>query len=284
MADLREVREWYAEEIRYAAAIEQEGIVTAFATVPRESFLGLGPWAIHHVDGRYWQTPNDDPKHVYHNVVVAIDSTRRLNNGQPSWLASAIQTLVVREKDRVAHIGCGTGYYSAILAKIVGQEGHVIAVEVDGALAEHARTNVACFPNIQIVNANGTDCEIGPCDAVLVNAGVSRLSLAWLEALKPGGRLLVPLTMSDDANGTIGEGRSLKVTRAPEGYTAAFVNNVGIYHCIGGRDEKSLQQLRAAVQRAGWEPVASLRLDKHIREEECWLHAEDYCLSTRPLV
>jgi protein-L-isoaspartate(D-aspartate) O-methyltransferase len=53
-------------------------------------------------------------------VLVAIDEKRLLNNGQPSFLAILIEALALQEGDHVVHVGCGTGYYSAILAEFVG--------------------------------------------------------------------------------------------------------------------------------------------------------------------
>ena len=80
------MRAWYAEEVRVAGTVEHEAVVQAFASVPREHFLGPGPWRFLGQIGRdrYRTTPDADPRHVYHNVVVALDETRRLNNGQPS--------------------------------------------------------------------------------------------------------------------------------------------------------------------------------------------------------
>ena len=57
--------------------------------MPRERFLGPGPWRILSPVSlsEYWTTENADPRYVYHDVLVAIDQTRRLNNGQPSLWA-----------------------------------------------------------------------------------------------------------------------------------------------------------------------------------------------------
>ena len=65
---------------------------------------------------KYSTTPDDNPKHVYADVLVAIDADRGLNNGQPSGLASWIDALDLKSGERVFHIGCGTGYYTALMA------------------------------------------------------------------------------------------------------------------------------------------------------------------------
>jgi len=83
------LRRFYAEELRAVANLQSEALVRAFAKVPREHFLGPGPWRVRSpgFEG-YWTTKDVDPKHLYHNVLVAIDPTRQLNNGHPSFLAS----------------------------------------------------------------------------------------------------------------------------------------------------------------------------------------------------
>src|SRR5689334_4561560 len=96
--NIDELRQYYAEEIRAVANVQTEALVAAFAKVLRENFLGPGPWQIVNPDswqamspgakgGSYRTTEDADPRHLYHNILVAIDASRGLNNGQPSGLA-----------------------------------------------------------------------------------------------------------------------------------------------------------------------------------------------------
>ncbi|HKC65040.1 MAG TPA: hypothetical protein VKB86_15465, partial [Pyrinomonadaceae bacterium] len=124
--NLDELRQYYAEEIRAVANIQSEALVAAFARVPREDFLGPGPWLIPNPDswqaispganlkggGSYRTTPDTDPRHLYHNILVAIDAERKLNNGQPGSLAMWIDALELQAGDTVLHVGCGVGYYT----------------------------------------------------------------------------------------------------------------------------------------------------------------------------
>jgi len=48
--------------------------------------MGAGPWQIMASAG-YRTTPDDDPRHVYHDVLIALQAERLLNNGHPSFLA-----------------------------------------------------------------------------------------------------------------------------------------------------------------------------------------------------
>jgi protein-L-isoaspartate(D-aspartate) O-methyltransferase len=124
-ADLATVRFYYAERLRYVAHLKSEGLIHALSEVPRERYLGPGPWQLYNLqDGSYWLTPDNNPRHLYHNVLVAIDARRKLNNGLPSALAYQIEALNLQPNDHVVHIGCGTGYYTAIMAQLVGRRPH----------------------------------------------------------------------------------------------------------------------------------------------------------------
>jgi protein-L-isoaspartate(D-aspartate) O-methyltransferase len=130
---VRTARQLYAEELRFTANVIIRSVTKAFATVPREHFVGAGPWRIKspmRVED-YWTTADADPRHVYHDVLIALDETRGINNGQPSLWAKLYDELNMRTGMHVVHIGAGVGYYTAILAEIVGRSGRVIAIEVD---------------------------------------------------------------------------------------------------------------------------------------------------------
>lgn len=275
-ADMIRQRRWYADELRWSAKLQSERLVQAFATVPREAFLGRGPWQIlgdRQLVRGYTRTSNADPSHLYHDVLVAIDARRGLNNGHPSFLASLIDQLKLKEGETVYHVGCGTGHYSAVIAEMVGPDGRVIAADIDKALAQRARRNLKSYLQVEVVNADGIAYDPGQVDAIFVNAGVTQLSRVWLDMLRAKGRLIVPFTLKT------GEGRILKVTRAKPIWRARFISHVGIYHCIGGRSRSAESRLRKAFAAGGAEKVRSLRLDDHERNWNCWLHCRGTCLS-----
>jgi len=281
--DIETLRQYYAEELRAVANIQSEAVVRAFAKVPREHFLGPGPWQIVNpwrldVEPSYRITPDADARHIYHNVLVAIDAERHLNNGQPGFLAFLIDALELQEGEHVVHIGCGTGYYTAIIGEVVGPKGHVTAIEIDPELASRARSNLSYLSDVQVVAGDGGDLDPGPTDAILINAGATHPRAIWLDSLRLGGRLLVPLTVTEDADGG-GGGRVLKVTRQLRGFTACFISGVGIFSCVGGRHQDLNQRLKEAFARGDWKLVQSLRRDQHELTDTCWLHAESFCLS-----
>jgi len=283
MSDLEAVRQFYAEELRAVANLKSERLVKAFAKVPREHFLGPGPWQIVNpwwleTDPSYRTTSDADPRHLYHNVLVGIDPNRRLNNGQPSFLAFLIDSLELQEGEHVVHIGCGTGYYTAIMAEVVGSNGRVTAIEIDPDLARHARSNLSYLAHVQIIEGDGGKHDPGPSDAILVNAGVTHPSLVWLDSLRHGGRLLLFLTAETDTAGS-GGGYVLKVTFKPGGLACCFISRVGVFSCVGTRDPELNEKLKNAFTGETWKSVQSLRRDAHEATDTCWLHGETFCLS-----
>ena len=285
MADLSALRRAYAEMLRTAANVQSEALVEAFARVAREHFLGPGPWQIMSSPNlAYATTPDADPAHLYRDVVVAIDSTRLLNNGQPSALARWFDALALGAGERVLHVGCGVGYYTAVLAETVGTSGQVTGIEYDAQLAARAAANLAYLPNASVQHGDGATIDTGWRDAIFINAGATHPRQLWLDRLTLGGRLVMPLTASlncDNPN-DLGMGLMLKVVREEDRYGAALFSPVGIFPCIGTRDPESERSLREAFARGNWESVRSLRRDPHDATDTCWLHGAEVCLSLLP--
>lgn len=278
---LEEALRFYAEELRFTAPVEREEVVAAFARVPRERFLGSPPWQVFMEGGVYREIPGGDPRSTYHNVIFAIDVARRLHNGQPSLLARLIDESGAAPGHHVVHVGCGTGYYSAVLAELVGEAGRVTAIELDEDLALRARENLADWPHVEVKQADGTLFDPGAANAVLVNAGATHPAPVWLDRLLPGASLILPLTVSAPLHGV---GWVLKATQGVRGLAARFICRVGIYPCVGARDDALDRRLREAYARGDEAllQVRSLRRDDHAEGESCWLHSDDFCLSCLP--
>jgi protein-L-isoaspartate(D-aspartate) O-methyltransferase len=288
-ATLEDVRQFYAEEVQVTANLKSEALVRALATVPREVFLGPGPWQVQGFDemlagtgaaASYRPTPDANPRHVYHNVAIALDPSRLLNNGHPGTLATWIDRLGIGPGFRVAHVGCGTGYYTAVIAEIVGSAGRVLAFDVDAALAERARANLSSYPHVTVVNGDAHAIDDGPFDAMLVNAGATHPQRAWLDALGDQGKLMLPLTC-EFAPGAPGKGGLFLVAREGAGFTARFAGMVMVYSCSGSRDAALNDKLRQNLSRPIWGGVKSLRTDPHDADDTCWLHGDGWCFSTK---
>ena len=268
-------RRAYAAEIARRAGISDPRIEAAFAAVPREDFAGSPPWRIGS-GGLFGQSSSSDPARLYEDVLVAIDAERGINNGQPSLHAQSIAALELREGETVVQIGAGAGYYTAILAELVGPEGAVTAYEIEPDIAARAAANLARYPQVEVRARSGVE-DLPQADAIYVNAAASHPLRAWLDALKVGGRLVFPLQAAGSS------GAMLLVTRPQRGdaWPARFLLDVVFIACEGAQDPKVARKLNEAFRRGGSERVRSLRLgDAPSRTD--WVRGDDWALSTEP--
>ena len=107
----------YAEELRFSAHARSRSVVDAFATVPRERFVGPGPWQIKSPTrmGDDWTTPDVDPRNVYHDTLIALDAERGINNGQPSlWIALFDELGIAAGDGKELHTCGGAGGQTSI--------------------------------------------------------------------------------------------------------------------------------------------------------------------------
>jgi protein-L-isoaspartate(D-aspartate) O-methyltransferase len=282
---IAEHRRRYAEELRFVAHLRSPAVVAAFAAVPRERFVGPGPWRIRsNPSGGYWTTEDAAPRHVYHDVLIALDEARGINNGQPSLWAGLFDQLEIAAGETLLHLGCGTGYYTAIAAELAGSAGRVTAIEIDAGLAEAARGALAPWPQVTVVEADGAHAPLAPADAIIVSAGATHPLPAWLDALKPGGRLLLPLTAEDRWGGMLLVTRHFHREDGGDAYAARFVSPAGFIPFSGARDPEIGSRLAAAFARDRGAEVRSLRRAPATPDETCWLAGEGWWLSTAPLM
>lgn len=276
---IEQVRRWYADELRFTAKVQSSAVVDAFATVARERFLRPGPWRIKSPMNlaEYWTTDDADPRAVYHDVLIALDEARGINNGQPSLWAFFFDQLGIKATEEVLHLGCGTGYYTAVAAQLTGLAGKVTAIEIDPILAERAHAALTDWPQVTVSNTDGTRSAFAPVDVIFASAGATHPLQSWLDGLKPGGRLLFPMTTTRE-----GPGAALLVTRGPKDeFAARFVCRAGFIPFEGARDPEVSRRLATALRQDLGAAVKSLRRDSHAEADTCWLHSEGWCLSRR---
>ncbi|OKO69749.1 methyltransferase domain-containing protein [Bradyrhizobium sp. NAS96.2] len=284
-AELRIVRRAYAKQILAAANVVDPRLTAAFAAIPREDFVGPGPWMMLRWWSRdYVPTPDADPVYLYTNDLVALLPARRLNNGQPSLHAYLMYQAAPAGGEHVVHIGTGTGYYTAILAHLVGPCGRVTGIEYDVELAARAKANLAPYPNVEIIAGDGTLVAFDSANVIYVNAGCTRPAARWLDGLADGGRLILPLTSDDGFKGGAPEqvarsGAVFRVRREGAGYQAAWISPVAIIPCDGGRDEASEKALAEAFACGGWQKVSRLYRGAELPDERCWLRGDGWCLA-----
>jgi protein-L-isoaspartate(D-aspartate) O-methyltransferase len=268
LADFRQV---FAQAVvARAGCPANETLRRAFATVPRHAFLGPGPWIVCE-DGT--RTATDDPAIAYQDIGIGLSAG--IPTGLPSLHARLLDVVRPAAGQRVMQVGAGTGYYTAILAELVGASGHVDGFEIDPALAARAQQCLAPWPWASVEPRSGIQVPEHPVDLVYVNAGVQELPRAWIDALAPGGRAVVPLVAAD------GQGAVYVLRReADDTCSARFVCRARFVACIGTQDAASGLRLAEALRSDGCEAVRSLRLDPERPDATSWFAGDGWWLST----
>ncbi len=134
-----------------------------------------------------------------HQALAYADMELPLGAGQvmlaPRVQARLVQDLAVQPTDKVLEIGTGSGYTTALLARLAQR---VVSLEIDEALASQARENLqrAGISNADVRVADATANSFaacaaeGPWNAILLGGSVAEVPQALLDLLAPGGRLI----------------------------------------------------------------------------------------------
>ena len=283
--ELAIVRRTYAKQVLAEAQVEDPRIEAAFATVPREDFLGTGPWSIPRWLIGPVHTPTPDPIYLYSDKVVQIVPERHLNNGLPSAHAKWIAAARPVDGEHVVHIGTGTGYYTAILAHLVGPAGSVTGIEIDPGLAARAQANLYSHPNVRVIHGDGVLTPFAAADIVYVSAGATRPPDVWLDGLSEGGQLVLPLTTNDGFISADPDappdrlGAMFLFERQSPDVLAQWISPAAFIPCASARDLQSEAALAEAFKKGGWDKVTRFYRGDTAPNELCWLRARDWCLA-----
>jgi protein-L-isoaspartate(D-aspartate) O-methyltransferase len=146
-------------------------------------------------------------------------------------------------------------------------------------LAARSKTNLANYPNVKVQAGDGATLNMGACDAIFINAGVTHPHVPWLTALAEGGRIVLPITVSRGDTGA-GFGLMMKITNDHGHFAAEVLSEVGIFSCTSVRDPRLEPLIGKALATKTLSKLKSVRLEPHQETDTCLLHREDVCLSS----
>jgi len=161
----------------------------AFLTVPREVFV-----------------PEYVARHglaaAYRDAAIVTKQTEAgqglSSSSQPAIMAEMLDALQLEPGHRVLEVGAGTGYNAALLAAIVGDGGRVTTMDIDPETARSARRALQeNGSRVRVIMGDGRRGHGagGPYDRIVVTASADHIPREWLEQLRPGGLLEVPLRL-----------------------------------------------------------------------------------------
>jgi protein-L-isoaspartate(D-aspartate) O-methyltransferase len=288
-SELEIVRRAFAKQILAAAELSDPRLELAFASVPREDFLGPGPWQTFRGPGVYTPTPSADPIYLYTDNLIGIVPERGINNGQPTLHAILLANAKIQEGEHVVHVGVGTGYYTAIMTHLVGSSGKVTGIEFDANLTTRSQVNLAHCRNVQVIHGNGAATNFDSADVIYVNAGATRPAEAWLDGLSEAGRLILPLTTDDNVRPTedgaidfarmARRGAVFKIERRGTEFNARWICPAAYILAEGIRDKVSEAALADAFAKGDGRKVTRLYRSDEIPAERCWLQGNGWCLA-----
>ena len=157
--------------------LKTENIIHAFLMIDRADFV---------LDRTAQDIYEDYPLPIGHGQTIS----------QPRTVAMMMEMLEPKEGDKILDIGSGSGWTTALLGFIVGDEGSVTGVERINALVKFGNANLEKY-NLKNVKIIPSEDELGivgeKFDRILVSAAASEFPQKLVQQLKPGGKLVIPV-------------------------------------------------------------------------------------------
>ena len=189
------IKEELLQELLIEGVLHTPGIIEAFRVIDRADFV-----------------PEDFKDQAYVNAPLPIGEGQTIS--QPLTVAFMLELLQPQFGHNILDIGSGSGWQTALLAQIVGDQGYVTALEIIPELYEQSIKNITKYNfiskgTVEVHNMSGENGypTNAPYDCIIAAASLSKaIPSAWKEQLKTGGIIVTPV-----------RGSIIKITKLPDG-------------------------------------------------------------------
>jgi protein-L-isoaspartate O-methyltransferase len=194
-----------ATQLTDAGDIHDSAWARAIAETPRHLLV---PTAYLQQPDGAWRQLNNDLGVIYSptTLVTALADGQAISSStKPDLMVRMLETLGVRDGDRVLEIGTGSGYNAALLAHRLGAD-QVYSVDLDAELVDPARERLASFgvhPHLATRNGATGWPEHALYDRIIATCSVPRTPWAWADQLTHDGQLLADLKLAPGAGNLV---------------------------------------------------------------------------------
>lgn len=172
------------EDLIQQGYLRSDIIIDAFRKIRREEFLPGGLKNLSEED-----------------VALPIGSGQTIS--QPLTVAFMLELLNPERGQNILDVGSGSGWTTALLSEIVGDEGHVTALEILPEISSWGKKNADRFGFVKkgVAEFHVADGRAGfpknaPYDRILISASADEIPENLKEQLRVGGRMVIPVENS----------------------------------------------------------------------------------------